>query len=724
MTIARGALLAGELARTQGFGWLAFRAWHAASRRSGLVRLRLPATSWDEQPLADWLQDPKLSSPDIYHAYRRTQAPPFFFDDSLRSRSGPLFNTWDRDSKGPIAQAGDLARGTFRYFEHTPVAAGFPPDWHANPIDGGRAPADQHWSRIGDFAQGDIKVIWELSRFGFTFPLVRAYWRTGDTAHAERFWQLVEDWREHNPPQQGANWKCGQETSLRVLAWCFGLYGFLGAPATTPERVADLVRMIAVSGDRIEATLNYALSQRNNHGISEGAGLWTIGLLFPELHPARRWRDLGRRVLERLGRDLIYEDGSFAQHSLNYHRLMLHAFIWSIRLGAIHGRPFSQVLCDRVAKAGAWLYQVQDTESGRAPCYGQHDGALALPLSNCDPQDFRPITQAAHFLATGARCHGSGPWDEDLFWLFGAEAVSAQVDAPERSDFVAIEGGYDTLRSPTGFVFTRCGSFRHRPGQADLLHVDLWWRGQNVALDAGTYSYNAPAPWDGPLARTACHNTVSVDDACQMERLGRFLWLPWARGRVRLRATSSGRQLAYWEGEHDGYERLDDPVRHRRAIVRIGIEHWLILDDVRGRAPHRFRLQWLLPDVPHQLAAGLLSLETPAGPFEVRAGNLNGPADRSLVRADPDGPRGWRSAYYMQREPALSLAIEHQGTAARFWTLLGPPIMSPTMDESVIHIDAAGWIARIVLGQGAARPLAAEITLETAMASDSLRTIS
>ena len=33
----------------------------------------------------------------------------------------------------------------------------------------------------------------------------------------------------------------------------------------------------------------------------------------------------------------------------------------------------------------------------------------------------------------------------------------------------------------------------------DQLHLDLWWRGLNIAQDAGTYLYNADPPWDNPL---------------------------------------------------------------------------------------------------------------------------------------------------------------------------------------------------------------------------------
>jgi hypothetical protein len=410
----------------------------------------------------------------------------------------PLLVAWDGPEVHPVSYAEDLRRGELHYFEHTVAQIGYPPAWHTNPFTGQHAPTDRHWSQISDFDYGDIKIIWEPSRFGFVYALVRAYWRTGEEWCAELFWQLVEDWRAQNPPQRGLNWKCGQETSLRVMAWCFGLYGFLDSRATTAARVAMLVQMIVVSGQRIAANLDYALSQKNNHGISEGVGLWTIGVLFPELHTAHTWRQRGSRVLEEQGRDLIYDDGSFAQHSVNYHRLMLHDYLWALRLGDLHDQPFSAELKQRVGKAGAWLYAIQDEASGHVPYYGQNDGALILPLNNCDYQDFRPVVQATQYLSSETRCYPAGPWDEDLLWLFGVDAVTAPVVSPPRQAFSADRGGYYIVRSPKSFVLTRCATFRHRPSQADMLHVDLWWRGQNIALDAGTYSYNAPPPWDNP----------------------------------------------------------------------------------------------------------------------------------------------------------------------------------------------------------------------------------
>jgi len=668
--------------------------------RTGVLHRKMPATAWDEQPLSGFLSEAALADEPGYLNYRRTQAPPFFFAPASLGDYQRYFSDWDNEADTPLKLCDELAAGRLRYFEHTYAQAGFPPAWHSNPLSGERTPAGIHWSEIGDFDNGDIKVIWEPSRFGFAYALVRAHWRTGDERYSEMFWRCVEDWREHNPPQRGVNWKCGQEISFRVMAWCFGLYGFLDVEATTPERIASLAQMIAVSGARIEANLDYALSQRNNHGISEGAGLWTIGALFPEFQKAEQWKETGRRVLEDLGRELIYDDGAFSQHSVNYHRLMLHDYVWALRLGDVLNQPFSSDLKGRVGKAGELLYQIQDDASGGVPYYGQNDGALVLPLSNCDYRDFRPAIQAAHYLCKGTRRYASGQWDEDLLWLFGSDAINSAVRSEEPADLEARIGGYYTLRGDNGFAFVRCAGFRHRPSQADMLHVDLWWRAQNVAVDAGTYSYNAPEPWNNPLAHTAFHNTVTVDDLDQMDRAGKFLWLPWLRGRVRCVERSVEGHLAYFEGEHDGYRRLKSPVTHRRAILRLPEGSWLVLDRLTSEGDHGYRLHWLFADFPYDWNEPecRIAFHTAAGSYHGMFGLLTGCAAWSVVRADESSPRGWRAPYYNYREPAVSLEGKAQASSLSFWSLFGPGRCQVFIDGQQLQIQNHGWRASLRLG--------------------------
>ncbi len=107
--------------------------------------------------------------------------------------------------------------------------------------------------------------------------------------------------------------------------------------------------------------------------------------------------------------------------------------------------------------------------------------------------------------------------------------------------------------------------FTSRPGHADQLHLDLWWRGYNLAQDAGTNHYNDPPPWNNVLRRTGVHNTISVDGLDQMTLAGRFLWLDWAQARLIDHARSNDLAWERLTAQHDGYRRLG--VIHQRSVT-------------------------------------------------------------------------------------------------------------------------------------------------------------
>ena len=142
--------------------------------------------------------------------------------------------------------------------------------------------------------------------------------------------------------------------------------------------------------------------------------------------------------------------------------------------------------------------------------------------------DFRPTVQAASAAFEGRRCLPPGPWDALGTWLGQRGIFQAEywkkAHAPEL--FILISGGA-VLRSDGCWAMLRAAHYFHRPGRSDQLHVDVWWRGQNIALDAGSYRYNAPPPWDNGLAGGQVHNSVSIEGAEAMTRAGRFLWLDW-----------------------------------------------------------------------------------------------------------------------------------------------------------------------------------------------------
>ena len=652
-----------------GFGWVAARLVYELQVRSGIQSLRFAQRPWDRNELARWLAPGMPAGPDEYAVYWRERRRPFFFQPADR----PGYAKTLREILGGpgmeslAREAGQIQQGTFRYFFSQTADLGFPPDWHSNPFTGQKSPPAAHWSRIPMFSRetGDMKFIWEPGRFASGYTLARAYWATGDESYAETFWRLIESWASANPPNRGAHWKCGQETSLRLMAWCFALYAVADSPATTPGRLSQIVGMIAAQADRVSRDHVYAQLQRNNHAISEGVGLRTVGLLFPELRNANEWRDQGRKILIEEADRQIADDGSYIQNSLNYHRLMLQDYIWAIRLGETCDDALPASLIDRVGRAVEFLRQTQDRESGRVPCYGNNDGALILPLNSCDYADFRPVVAAGNYLVNRTRVYDAGPWEEDLLWLFGQEALKAPIDPVQPVSLSAGEGGYYTLRGERSFALTRCTTYRYRPAQADMLHLDLWWRGTNIACDAGTYLYYADPPWNNNLTGTAVHNTVSVAGEDQMINGPRFMWFEWTKAKLLSFARSYEGRLEAFQGQHDGYLRLDAPALHRRAVLRAGDGVWVVVDDLLGQGTNAIACHWLLAAGEHEVDEGAnrIDLKLPVGAVRLQWDVTNVEQARVDVTCGDEtrAPRGWRSRYYGAREPALSFQLAGTG---------------------------------------------------------------
>ena len=649
-----------------GLRWLLFRFTYALRMRLGILRLQFPVYEWDERPLKFWLRPEVPSEPESYLAWRNQHAPKFFFD-----RIPPLPDAPSWNPQLAADEAEKILVGELRYFERAPYPIGFPPDWFLDPRTGIRVDARRHWSQIPDYGAYDIKFIWEASRFNQVYALMRAYAFKKDERYPEAFWTLVEDWARMNPPQRGPNWKCGQETSLRLLAWTFGLFAFRDAESTTAARTARLTQLIAAQADRVHRNLDFAASTRGNHAMSESFGIWLAGTLFPELKRAETYRALGRAVLEREAATHIFPDGAYSMYSLNYHRFILHVYFLAMRLGELNGDRFSDALYQSISRSLDFFYQLIEPASGEMPVFGSNDGALVCPLDSCDFTDYRPTLQMGWYLLHGKRLFDSGAWDESLFWLWGQSShvvttsvVQERLKSSLHGQDNFPDGGVHILRGESSAAFIRCADYRERPSHADQLHVDLWMRGQNVAVDAGTFLYNGGGLWQNGLARTSVHNTVTVDGADQMLRFSRFTWGEWSRGRV-LKQTERE-----WQGEHDGYARFG--VKHVRSVISLEADRWLIVDRLRGDRPHRFSLQWLLNDLPYSVTPETSEIRLKSQPeIYTRMGLLAGDAQFSLVRGDENSTRGWRSRYYGQKEPALSLMLETERTDAVFWTFFG-----------------------------------------------------
>ncbi|MCJ7513221.1 MAG: heparinase II/III family protein [Anaerolineales bacterium] len=660
--------------RELGLGPLWLYARYQVGLWSGAHRRRTPCYSWEDQPLDRWLL-PGVPNEAVAYAAHRQQNP-----IPLAPKAPRL------GSDLAVAQADAILKGVFPTFGDMRHAAGFPPDWGAFLPP---APAEAsletlgHWSDVRlEGLPADIKLVWELSRFSWVYPLARAYARTEDPRYPQACLTLFDSWMAANPPNRGVHWVSAQEVGFRLLAAGFGLLAFEPWLVDRPERVVQMARLVASHAARIPPTLSYARAQGNNHLLIEAAALLTAGMLFPEMRDGGTWEALGRRWLERGLESQFFEDGGYVQFSSNYHRLALECGLWSACLCQSAGKPLSADSLQALRRGAVCLQVVVDPATGQASNFGPNDGAHLLRLTDCGDHDYRPALQLAWRMLNRRPLYPPGPWDEAARWMGGEAATDSRPSqrrsrasrtgvhaAPSRilPDRVAFpDAGLYRLDGRHSWALLRCAHFRTRPGHSDQLHADLWWRGNPLASDGGTYLYDAPPSWDNGLAGASKHNTVVIDDRDPMLRAGRFLWLRWAQGRMLGHWRSPGGEGQLLSAEHDGYRSIG--LTHRRSLLHLAPDSWWVIDDLQGQGEHTVCLTWRLADGPWQLGERGVSLATRVGRVAVQ---FEGPAAswgvyRSGIRligeAGDDATRGWVSPTYSQLRPAVELVVRSQGS--------------------------------------------------------------
>jgi len=518
------------------------------------------------------------------------------------------------------------------------------PDWHENPFTGRHCQqSSRSWRAIPDFdaAIGDIKTIWEASRFAWVLAMTQ-HARHGEPNALARLNAWLADWMRRNPPYCGPNWKCGQEASIRIMH--LAMAALMLEQYRQPER--PLQALVAAHLKRIAPTIQYAIAQDNNHGTSEAAALFIGGgwLAILDDGEGGAWCDLGRKWLEERAARLIEPDGSFSQYSVTYHRVMLDTYCMAEQWRRCCGMPaFSPRLYRQLRAATHWLYQMTQAETGDAPNLGANDGARLLPLTDCDYRDFRPSVQMAMALFCERRAYGAeGDWNLPLHWL--GVAVPETAATPVGSVQFA-QGGYSVLRRGRYFALLRFPRFRFRPSQADALHVDLWAAGQNLLRDAGTYSYHGGDEAAQYFSGTAGHNTVQFDDRDQMPRLGKFLFGDWltAATVTPVVETEAAVTTAAAYVDRQG-------ASHQRKVQLS--EQGLRVDDEVAGFRHKAILRWRLMPGDWQLEGDTLRWEG-----HILRITASAPIVRMALIV------GWESRYYMKKEsvPVLEVEIQQPG---------------------------------------------------------------
>jgi hypothetical protein len=194
-------------------------------------------------------------------------------------------------------------------------------------------------------------------------------------------------------------------------------------------------------------------------------------------------------------------------------------------------------------------------------------------------------------------------------------------------------------------------------GHADLLSVQCSAFGEPVLVDAGTYCYTSEREWRNFFRGTAAHNTVLVDGRDQVETEGPFSWR--GRAAVHVREWNSDTEYDFIDASHGAYS----PVTHRRRVLFVKPNYWVIVDDVLVVGTDSAAGPFHQIDVGFQFAPMEVAVvrdrwaraDTPCGnTFWV--GSFAPAAVRASIKKGELAPiGGWISRDYGQRMPAPQL---------------------------------------------------------------------
>ncbi len=606
-----------NLVGNMGGRYIAFRARHEFLRRTGLLKRKFPAAPAYKQyiTLNEWKLQPVR----------------FLFNDK-ESLLFPKTPTADLKERYEQIKSGKLL-----LFNSILADLGKNYDWVTNPDSGYKYDVKKHWTEIPDYSKeaGDIKYVWEKSRFSYIYDLIRYDYHFSVDCATTVFADILS-WIKGNPVNCGPNYRCSQEMSLRILNWTFALHYYRNSPALTEEVFNQMQYAIYWHLHHIYNNINFSrIAVRNNHAITETLTLYLGGLLYPSLPGAAVWKKKGKAWFEQEIAYQIYEDGTFLQFSMNYHRVVVQLLTWAITIADQNKERFSDVVYKRAKRTFHYLRTCLIDENGMLPNYGANDGALFFRLSSTDYRDYRPQLQAlAAALGTELQFNN---FNEDSHW-YGTFENARKTWQPANGVHIFPDGGYYIMREPQTLTFIKCGSYKDRPQHADNLHIDIWYKGENILQDAGSYKYNTDDATIRYFSGTASHNTVMLGDKDQMLKGGRFIWYYWSQ-RKNASLVESEKSFVF-DGAIHAFVYLQKGIVHRRIVTKVkGKPEWSIRDEVSGApAGLPMRQLWHLSDARYKK-------------LKLTAKNESG-KDLKVIKQE-----GWNSSLYGQKQKNTELVV-------------------------------------------------------------------
>ena len=474
-------------------------------------------------------------------------------------------------------------------------------DWHRDPQANLQWPL-LHFTHV-PLVMGrgaDVRVVWELNRLHHFVTLGRAYSLTNDERYAEEFLLQLASWYEDNPPRFGVNWMIGMEVAIRAVNIIAALEMFRGSPNMTDEAIELILKMLISHGRFIRDNLEFSYRGASNHYLSDLIGLFVIGITMPELREASGWVSYSaRRLLKEMDRQVL-ADGVDYEGSIGYHRFVVELFALFFSISQANGLEIPGRYWGRMEAMFEFVRYYLKPD-GTAPIVGDSDDGRLLKFKARPADDHSYLMSVAAVLIEKETFKQSSRIDEEALWWFGLrgreafESLAISEQPPSSRAFRESQIFIQRSANPEVplYAIIDCGDHGLRGhgshAHSDALSIEVFALNRTFLRDPGTCVYTASERKRNLFRSTGYHNTVRIDsEEISQTREGElFAFIQNVRPQVNLWESTAERDVL--DAEHQAYERLAQPVTHRRVITLDKREgHWTIQDFFTGEGRHRF----------------------------------------------------------------------------------------------------------------------------------------
>lgn len=431
---------------------------------------------------------------------------------------------------------------------------------------------------------GDPEWVFAMNRHSYFCTLAHAYAFTKDECYTECFIDLIKQWIAYNPltpENEKTTWRT-IEAGLRCENWLKAHEIFKRSPLWSKE-------LEKLFQETLELHAEYIMSQYNdfkrlsNWGIIENHGLFLVGVLLPQLKKSSIYKKVASRRLEKAMSRQVMSDGCHWEQSQCYHNEVLRAFLDV----AICAKNNKIVLSDAFHEGIQKMIYVT--------IYMTKPNHMQLANGDSDEIDARDLLVRAAYLYENEHFKALAyeKVDFESIWDIGIKGKEvyeqlAKMFPKEVSKILEESGNYclrDSWMEDASFLHFKCGNLGGGHGHLDLLHLDVAYKGEDVLIDKGRYTY-VDSQERYYLKSGQGHNTILVDNKEFTEIIDTWAYEKVAHPIQRKCVLEEG--IAFVEGGHLGYMHLQDPVFINRKIIYIKPHIIIVCDEFYAKETHKY----------------------------------------------------------------------------------------------------------------------------------------